>query len=475
MKTNLSFQYDEIFKHSLLNNRNIVLSILFLALIIRVINIIIYNYPLQGDEQSYNLGALNLALGNGYAYTPDKYISGYPILYSLILSPFYYLFGHNLLIPKIINIIMGVTSCWLTYILAKEITKKNSVAILSMLAMAINPEFVRITGKILSENLITPLMLIWMFILIIIWNSFRDLNSYSKKIVISILSGILYGLILLTKSITSCFFPVFAWFFLFSLVKIKIKNRFIFFIFACIGISLAITPWAIRNYIVYDKFIPLTAGSSGVALYTSYIRKGQPFGNVLHDDFSKGLQNLSQAETDKKLTQYTFKYIQDNPSIIPKLILQKTGYFWGPLDWEIMSVDGYSRIPGYNFIYMFIIPFFIFGLFYVFKSYKENFFSSPWFLIILQIFSIYGICLIFYGSARFRMTIEPLIIIFSIHTLNLLFIRTKSIFKNKILKPIIFCYLAINFIIFINIQPIIANLKKTSWIQHINFYSSNIK
>ncbi|MBF0361108.1 MAG: glycosyltransferase family 39 protein [Oligoflexia bacterium] len=446
------------FNNLVLKDNTVVISILIVAFSIRVINLLINNYTLVGDEISYYEGAINLAQGNGYISADGKYIDYFPILYSLFLSSFYYLFTPSILMAKIINIFLGVITCWLTFLFAEKLTTKK-IAVFCLIAMAINPQFVKISGKLLSENLFLPIFLLWIIIALNIHSNLDKTISLRKKIYYSIIHGIVFGIMLLSKVIAAGLLPAFIFSYLLS-KNYHLKEKILLIIVGAISILAIITPWIVRNYSVYDRFVPLTT-TGGITFYSSNVRKGQPYGNMLEDDLTLSLKKENPVDRSAYLTQYTLKYLKENLSTVPYLLLQKTGYFWGPLDWEVMSEDGYSKFPGYNFVYISLLPFFVIGVFRFLKSFNYNSFFLFQIIMLLQIFSVYGTCLIHYGSARQRMVIEPLIMVFSLISLA----NYKKWFGSAIL-----CYFTLNFIIFIYIIPIKVFLKNTSWLKFINFY-----
>ena len=74
----------------------------------------------RDDCLFYDSLAQGMAAGRGYL---DNGIptAGVPIGYPLFLAITYSLLGHNYLIPKLLNVIMGTLNCFIVYLLAKRI------------------------------------------------------------------------------------------------------------------------------------------------------------------------------------------------------------------------------------------------------------------------------------------------------------------------------------------------------------------
>jgi len=256
--------------------------------------------------------------------------------------------------------------------------------------------------------------------------------------------GILTAIGVLIKGVTLLFLP-----FLFAVlltcryyrqagakdIAVKLSVAFIAFL-------VALSFWTYRNYRVYHAFVPVST-QGGYALYDSYFpRNGKIFGvNIKDENVKYALSLKSEVKMSRYLTDKTIEFIKKNPAKVLRLEMLKVGYFWVPFDWEIMG-DGRGV---YQYQYMIILPFAVFGMFLLLKN------ISRYVPLYIPLAYIFFMSLIFYGSPRFRMPIEPYLIIFFSAGIFRFFER----FKNKCVPvTITLSYALLNFVMYFNTDMI---------------------
>jgi hypothetical protein len=203
-----------------------------------------------------------------------------------------------------------------------------------------------------------------------------------------------------------------------------------------------ILPWTIRNWLVFGKFIPIST-TAGAALYSSYFPpEGKFFGFVPFDENMKYAYSLDSetAASDFLLKKTIAGIKQMSFTQFVRLEFLKVLYFFSPFDWEILGGNGI-----YNFFYGFISPFFILGIFLSFKKMKD---LLPVFLPLIYVFLM---TLITYGSPRFRLPIEPyLIILAAVGISYFIKLFSKKIFPISLL----FLFFLLNSSLYLNSYPI---------------------
>jgi len=285
---------------------------------------------------------------------------------------------------------------------------------------------------LLTETFFTFLLFVTMCIL---FKSKEKPSFWNMSIL-----GVFIGIITLVKGITLLLLP-FLFLILLAVKYYSFKNpkETVKKLGICmLGFMLVMSFWTYRNYKVYNTFVPVST-QGGYALYSSYFPKeGRIFGLNAMDENVRYAKNLgSQPEMSKFLAQKTVEFIKSNPRKVLRLEILKFFYFWAPFDWEII---GYEK-GIYNFQYVFMIPFAIFGMFLLLRDFKK---FVPLYIPILYFLFM---SLIFYGSPRFRMPIEPYLIIFFAAAIYKFF----GIFRNKY-KPafLVSFYFLINFIMYLH-------------------------
>jgi len=374
------------------NKKIIILAIFIIALLTRLIAIFFsLDIVLQDADGNAEL-ARNVLEGRGYSIG-GKLTSCHPPLYSLFLSSLFLVFKNNYLAVRIIQSLLGAVTCVVIFLISRKIFSIQ-IAIIGALIACFNPGFIKISQYLRNENL---------FILILAIAILFLLKQTQKK---NFNNLALLGMILGIATMTRDMLILFPFSVLLILGRDLVSRDYNFkkitmcVIIFLIFFLLPILPWTLRNWQVHHRFVLIT-NKLGMGLYASYVpRDGKIFGYNANDDITQKADLLdSQVEQSNFLAKEALKYIKQNPLKILKLELLKIAFFWSPFDWEII---GYGV---YNFMYGFIMPFFIYGLFILRNRYRE---LLPLYLPIGYTFFI---ALVTYGSPRFRLPIEPYLII----------------------------------------------------------------
>jgi 4-amino-4-deoxy-L-arabinose transferase-like glycosyltransferase len=401
--------------------------IFFIALLPRLFLAFCSNAIPAYDASGYDKLAMSILQGRGLSKGREPTSFREP-LYPFFLSSIYYLFGHDYTTVRIVQSLLGSFICVIIFLITHRLFDLKT-GLLAGLIASVNPSFIKITEYLLSENLYTFILIIAVLFLL--------QYAQEKKIKHLFFVGATLGIAALTRSIIFLF-PLFIILFIGkNLVRgdYKVKKHIPVICVLIFSFILPIFPWTLRNQRIYHKFIPIVS-RIGLGLYSSYFPKdGKIFGLTAQDDVvQKANLFKSEAEQNNFLLKETFKFIKNNPVKVLRLELLKVLYFWSPFDWEII---GYGI---YNFIYGFIIPFFICGIFITFKRSKE---LLPVYLPIIYSFLI---ALITYGSPRLRLPIEPFLIILGAAAINHLY--NKAIRKKLFITSVLILF-SFNFLFFI--------------------------
>lgn len=208
-----------------------------------------YVFPYQGEENARE-GAPNARRGPA------------PVFF---LTAIFWLFGYKLWPVMIANWLVDVGIAYLLYLIAKEIfPKRLYVAYLAIFLWAIYVPEIYFTNLALSEPIFA---ILWAAH---IWTVLKLQKKFSWQT--AALSGFLLGLATLARPITLGFLPL-VWLFLLIAKGINrnifdfawLKNVVTTAIILTGAFVLTIVPWTVRNYIVFNEFIPVSA-SLGITL-----------------------------------------------------------------------------------------------------------------------------------------------------------------------------------------------------------------
>ena len=308
-------------------------------------------------------------------------------------------------------IIMSIGVYQLTYLLFKN----KNIALLSMVITLFYPFFIYYQGILLSETLFNT-FLIWAFVFLykLKENNFK----IGKFLFLSILFFILGIYIKATLTILPILLiPFFT--FLYKGLQYSIK------IFGVVLVSylLLLSFWWIRNYIVLDKFVIFTT-SSGANLYlgnNEYNKFGGiDWGKDVDKERVKKIKNskLSEIEKDKIFKQKAIDYIKNNPDRFFELMKYKFFRFW-----NIQFNNKNFKHSFYNYIMIFsftpILIGFLISLFLLKDRLKL---ISPIFILIFYFSLLHSVVI---SSLRYRLPIEPFLIILASYSFYFIYKRLK--------------------------------------------------
>ncbi|UCB56950.1 MAG: glycosyltransferase family 39 protein [Candidatus Omnitrophota bacterium] len=371
----------------------IIIGIFVIALLPRLLVALHSTQAPLSDAIGYDDWAVNILEGRGFIDGQGQATSWKEPSYPFFLASVYYFFGHNYKAVRVIQAILGALICVAIFFIAGR-TFDIKTGFIAALIACFNPSLIKISEYLLTENLFTFLLIAAIFFLL------KQMQEQDYKNLIFL--GFALGIATLTRS-AIILFPLFI--LLFTGKRLVSRNpdtkiyisSVLILVFSFI---LTVSPWTLRNWWVHHKFVPVVS-RMGLGIYSSFVPKdGKFFGFDASDETTQKSELIhSEVERSSFLVKETLKYIKDNPLQVLKVEILKILYFWSPFDWEIV---GYGV---YNFMYGFVLPFFILGVFTTFKRFKE---LLPVYLPIVYTFLI---SLITYGSPRFRLPVEPYIII----------------------------------------------------------------
>lgn len=414
------------------NRRWILIAIFTAALILRLAAS--FNAPVfyGGDDASYDQYAKSI-LEKHELYIFGHVSSFRPPLYIMFLAFIYNFFGVNHMLIKILQSLIGALTCIIIYELGRE-TISEKVGILSAAIAVFYVSLVLIPAHILTETIYT-----FLFTAAVLFLAKNERHSSFKW---QALVGLSLGLASLTKG-TPQLFPAFILLLMLLRAmkdKIPVKKIILQFTVICLFFLIPIIPWTIRNYGVHKGFVLVTT-ETGEAFYSAYHPpEGKRFGFSTVDQTKKRWEEInfrSEIEGSKFLVNENLKFIRENPLKVIKLTILKIAFMWSPFDWEILGGNG-----TYNFSYGFIIPFIIAGIIITIKY--RIFYSL---ILYMPIIYSQGIGVAFDASPRYRLPIEPFLII--IASAGIIYVYERFIKHRMLVLGAMLGFLMINFAMFL--------------------------
>ena len=348
---------------------------------------------LGGDAQLYEHFASSLAEGRGLVNQAGGPSAFYPPAYPLFLALLRVVFGKGYLYYKIAQGLVGAITCVLIYLMAKTLFNRP-IGLIAGIISSLYHFFIVSNMLMMSETLFT------LFLTLTIWFWIRARNGQKSRD--AILLGVCLSLGALTKA---AFFYFFFLILAIELIQAGRAQRFsprfskAILLYIC-SFALLISVWVIRNYSLFGKCI-YGSTQTGIVLYSAYHPKDEKIFGVNADDkvFRQAAKINSEIESNEFLIAQTFKAVRNAPAKLYRYLLLKAMNFWSIFDWEIL---GEGR---YNFSTAFILPFSFLGL----LALRKGFWTGPFLIAPLSYY--FAIALVVEGLPRFRLPVEPFLII----------------------------------------------------------------
>ena len=354
-------------------------AIMALALVARIIFIATLEEKFYFfDATHYDSAARGLVSGKGFTldykfFNTNKYCSE-PV-YPLYLAAHYKVFGNTLLIVRLCQALLGALTCLLVYLLGKKIWGIWPGLIAAGIC-AIYPSFVFVSGLIYPEQLFMTLIVGGLLCLY----NYND----TRKMRYLLASGACLGVALMTKGILIAFMPFLGlWFLLYSKMP-SVKSKLISAGVIYALVICAMIPWTIRNYNVSGRWSVIRTHTTMV-LDKKYAREQE---GVLSHMVSEGFG------VGRFLKEYAEEFIQ----------------FWSLYPGKVQSDNEYTSTATRIVSIVATLPVFVFAFLGIWAARKK--FCKEWLMIFL-IFSFAFAYSFFVTHMRYRIPVEPYIILFA--------------------------------------------------------------
>jgi 4-amino-4-deoxy-L-arabinose transferase-like glycosyltransferase len=397
----------------------IVSALMIMLFSVSVFTILRYGnyFNLNSDDARYVKSAEILLNKDMLTYkVPNK-----PTVYimpgvSFILAFFIKICGMNIergiACFRVFQALLQSGSIFLLYIIAKKCFNNKVALIAAILTLFYIPEIVS-SGIILTE------VSFKFFFLLLIYLSLKALES--KKIIYYALGGVVWGISCLLRA-TIALYPIII-LTMWVIKKYSIKEMFKFAIITVTIFCALLSPWWIRNYIQFHRFIPLTISSGNPFLQGTYIDYDQRSVGATkyvrkfsHDD----LIALDKVEMDTGIYRLKIFASKDPLKYISWYTIGKTNYMFKSPWYQrpIFHID-FDTVTFYHQILIF---FFLIGIFGFILMKKKSALLPA--LIIAYMEIIY---LPYFTFARYCYPIMPMVIAFSSYGMYGIYVSIKII------------------------------------------------
>jgi 4-amino-4-deoxy-L-arabinose transferase-like glycosyltransferase len=407
--------------------------ILAAGLIVRIVALMnldttIYADFLLWDERIYHTWAKEIAEGSFHSNSVYEFAP----LPAYIMAGIYWLLSPNSFYIRILNIIYGMFTCFVVYLIGKELAGRK-IGILACIIACLYKPFILYSIVPLKESLALLLFALMSYLLVkVILPDY--INQQDKKInktgniIRTGLLGLIVGMLLNVRAHAVVLVPVIMLFVLWHGYKDKLSWKYLAELAAVyvIGLLIAVAPFVIRNYVVAGK-LALTTPQTGYNLFmgnnidnpTPYYRP-VPFAST--SPFEQGTQftieasrrvgkKLTSQEASDYWTAQTVKQAISNPLVFACKIGQKNLALFNRFEagdhYDIEFLSNFAKffkIPFPNF--WMIFPLSMLGMLTSWRNKRAR--------ALITIILFYSATLIiFFANGRYRLPILAVMIPFA--------------------------------------------------------------
>jgi hypothetical protein len=370
------------------------------------------SHELSGDALFYYDAAHSIA--NTLTYSSSGMLTAskppaYPVFAGLILK----LFGDDKAVI-FFQYLLGVLASLPIYWIVRNYLNENK-ALFVVAAYLIYPTTWFWESSFMSESLYVWLNNLFLFFM----------HRYmKKKNDLDLAAGSFWGAAsFLTRA--SAIFPI-GIVFLSIIFRNSFKKVLSITAIWCFIFLLVLSPWLIRNYIVFGKFIP-ASNSAGITLYTSYVSWGYDMSivNILPEDRITWERIENEYEKNKFLLEKAYQFVKKNPIKMISLVPFKLKDYFHPFNGRWYPLSMGSK---FNLLYGLLGCFAVLGFWWNRKTQVEITKLSLCF-VIGAIISV----IIFHGEIRYRFVLNPILFILA----GLCFVDRLSAAKKKIVMAVV--------------------------------------
>ena len=368
------------------------------------------------DPAVYDTVAWNLARGHGFALAgasgpyPTAFV---PPLLPWLTSLLYGVVGHRYFAAVLLQCGLGALVPVLVMGYAGAMFGGGTARIAGALA-AVHPLLVFFSGYLLTETLFLVMLLIALYLSAEWVKTPRPARALG--------AGLAWGLATLARP-TALPLPalVLAWGWAPLGLTVAPRDRVRQMALVLAGALLVIAPWTLRNAVVLHAFVPVTTGGGGALFvgnneeeWNDPTRRGGATGGRWDQLAATEFRGLSEPEVDVRARARALAFLAAHRDEWPAMAWAKLRRFWrlsseggGTGSWQRAGspLAALARLDPLRAWTVITLPFALAGVWISLRGARRWFQSlSLW---VILYFTLLGV--VFFGSLRMRVPVEPLV------------------------------------------------------------------
>ena len=322
----------------------------------------------QADPSEYNQLAKNLVSGNGYrlwgikdhpaTHLGDRLktpTARRPPLYPLVLAAIYWFFGERYRAVFLLHCLFDVVTALAVFLIARRLFGQVSVGLVAAAFVACYPPFFQQNVVLMSESLGTVLMTLC-FLSLLAALAKQRLGMFA-------VAGLLLGASALVRPdaiALSVAIPL-ALMFVLRANKLTWRRAVLLLVTMFICFWLVMSPWVIRNAILFGRFIPGTTLTGRVmltGLHMSTVDPSLGLAPLMPSEVDEMVRDLDDVEKNEVLMRESIKYLFRHPLVWLSGAPRKINKMWlNASDWSSRYFLYYPTTQrNHNVSYSLLLP-----------------------------------------------------------------------------------------------------------------------
>ena len=352
------------------------------------------------DEGGYVTVAMRIAQGLGFVDSsgkPTSFLSpGLPFLVAIPIS----LLGHNIVVIRVLMCLIESLLIPACYLLGASISGSRQVGLIAAAIAVLFPTWIVPSGTVMTD---IPAAIL------IVCTGWMLIEAYHRKSPTWCAgSGILWGVATMVRPVTLSYAPgIIVWL---LLVFPGWKMRLSAVAATLIAFTFVVAPWSIRNTYVYGTFV-LTSTQGGSELYKANNPNATGILAVDHMLFSEALQQRypkeeypNEAVRSEMFQADARRFILENPRRFAELCFIRFIQLWKVYSPRVPLIDNVAVIGSLGLA----LPFFLIQVI------RSGWRRGPEMLLVLIVLCHTAVHVVYTSIVRYRIPIEPLVIILAI-------------------------------------------------------------
>jgi 4-amino-4-deoxy-L-arabinose transferase-like glycosyltransferase len=392
-------------------------AVLLVALALRLLPIVVsIDMGIALDDMfQYDALAESIRLGQGFTWYGGIPTAARAPLYPVFLAAIYTLFGHGFVAARIIQALVASFLPLVTYAVGRRLFNAR-VGRAAAWAVALYPLFLLYPLGLATENIFFLLVPLAALLLM------KAADSSSRACFL--LSGIMLGLAILTRSVIAGFLVlILPWLWYYGGRNREAVKNWVLVLLPAIALTV---PWSIRNSLLYREFVCVES-SMGFNFYLGYHPEGTgTFDSPIAVEFLErlGAFDSPNLETEKATNEVGMReglrFIREDPGRAVWLLLSKLSHFLR-LDKRVLlyfySNNFLGELPGHMLTLVFLVlclPWVVVLLLSI-PAMVLSKMTRDRALVYLLCGYLVGIHVLIMAEARFHLVMVPLLVVFAVH------------------------------------------------------------